>query len=200
MKKSTKVILWVFGILAVIIFPDFNMHYQNIILKLDKLPTAYRTYSALVDIKDDEYEIVNFFNAESLLELNDSTIVIITNAISQDNSDTLVGKNWYKINLEGMVTDSLNFSYPQGDDKHFYKTFNNYIVDIAANTYSTWLIDNDSTSKPIENLQPNKIYSSAEVAKMTAEDKYVHSEIIQLENGDYINKVIFYRDKSFCKI
>ena len=177
MKKSTKVILYVVGILAVIILPDFNMHYQNIILKLDPLPEAYRSYSALADLKDDQYDVVNFLSAEPALQLNDSTIAII--AVNKQNE---------------------KLSYHQHDDKHFYKTFRNYIVDVVANSYNTWLIDSDTTSKPIKNLKPNKIYSSSELEKLISADSYIHSEINYLENGDYNNKLIFYRDKSLHTI
>ena len=199
MKKSTKVILYVVGILAVIILPDFNMHYQNIILKLDPLPEAYRSYSALADLKDDEYEVVDFLIAGPIIQLSDSTIAIIA-VNKQNDKDSLIQKTWYKVNLKGIVTDSLKLSYHQHDDKHFYKTFRNYIVDVVANSYNTWLIDSDTTSKPIKNLKPNKIYSSSELEKLISADSYIHSEINHLENGDYNNKLIFYRDKSLHTI
>ncbi|TDG35606.1 hypothetical protein EZJ43_13380 [Pedobacter changchengzhani] len=199
MKKSTKIILWITGITAIIILPDANLYYQNIILKLDRLPKAYRNYSALADLKDDKYEVVDFFGAEPLLQLNDSTIAIIAVAKQNDN-DILVQKTWYKINLRGIVIDSLKLSYKREDDKHFYKTFNSYIVDIGANTYNTWLIDSDTTWKPIKNLQPNKVYDSKEVEKMISADNYVHSAIIQLKNGEELNHLIFFKDKGFHAI
>ncbi len=199
MKKRTKVLLSVIGIFGIIILPDFNMHYQNITLKLDQLPNAYKSYSALANLKDDTYEVLDFLSREPVLQLNDSTIAIVADLENENNNGDSVRRTWYKVNLKGVIRDSLVLGYTQGESKHFYKTFNNYIVDIEANTYNTWLIDSDATSKPIENLHPTKIYSSAEVEKVMLVGNYVFSTTIQSEKseGDDINKLIFYRNKSF---
>ena len=194
--------IWIGVIIAVIILPDLNMHYQNVMLKLDRLPKAYRSYSSLAEIKDDTYDVVDFFSAQSVLQLNDSTIAIVTNAINQNTNDSLVIKTWYKINLKGVITDSLALNYQLENSNHLYKTFNNYIVDVEANTYSSWLTDSDTTRNPIENTQPNKIYSSAEVGKIISAENYVHSAIIPLKNSDedYMHKLIFYRNGNFHTI
>ncbi len=199
MKNRSKISLWVVGIVAVIILPDFNMHYQNITLKLDRLPKAYQSYSTLANIKDDTYEVIDFFSREPVLQLNDSTIAIVADLDSQNKDGDLLRRTWYKVNLKGVISDSLGFDYTQGEAKHFYKTFTNYIVDVEANTYNTWLIDSDTTSKSIKNLQPRKIYNSAEVEKLISADNFVYSAVINTEeeDGDAIIKLIFYRDKSF---
>ena len=66
-------------IVAIIVLPDASMYYRRLKLKFETLPEVYKSYSTLDSIKDDYYEVIEFENdgREFILQLNDSTIVII---------------------------------------------------------------------------------------------------------------------------
>lgn len=90
------------------------MYYQRYKLRLEKLPNIYKTYATIDSIKDNDYEIleINGAYSEPVLQINDSTIVII-NGYSEETEDGSrdVKNAWYKINNGGQITDSLNYKY-----------------------------------------------------------------------------------------
>ncbi|MFD2287120.1 hypothetical protein GJU39_10755 [Pedobacter petrophilus] len=214
MKKSDKIILWIVGILAVIILPDANLYYQRYKLKGDKLPEMYKNYSTLDSISDDIYEVleVNGANHNPVIQLNDSTIMVI-NKSSEETEDGSRNEinSWCKINLKGQITGSLNYAYNDRKQNHNYQTFYNYVVDFYGNTYNTWIINSDSTRKPIKNLNENKIFSVDEAEQIISTHEYLYNENIPADTSgnDRKQKILifkngvfnyFYADKYFNKV
>ena len=202
MKKRTKIILWVIGIIAIIILPDANMYYQRFKLKGENLPEAYKNYAELDSLKDDTYEVVKIDGGyhQPVIQLNDSTIMINTGYSDQNNDGSRTEKYiWYKINLKGQLADSLRYIYNDQKQNHTYITYNDYVVDAKNNTYNTWIKNNDATNKPIANLNTDKVFSSAEAEKLITTHEYVHTETIFGDNDqtESKEKIIIFKDGIF---
>ena len=202
MKKSTKIILWIIGIIAVIILPDANLYYQRYKLKGDKLPEVYKSYTTLDSIKDDAYEVLTIGGGfhHPVLKLNHNTIMIIYSASEQTEDGSREERNsWYKINLNGQITDSLNYAYNDRKEDHNYQTFYNYVVDVKGNTYNSWLLNNDSTNKPIKNLNENKIFSDAEAKQIISKYEYLYNQNIPADNtgNERKQKILIFKDGIF---
>ena len=201
MKKSIKIILWLIGIVAVIILlPDASMYYQHLKLKSDTLPEVYKNYHTLDSIQDDYYEVLKIESEyqEPVLQINDTTIVIIGGYSKELDNGSRAEKNvWYKVNLKGEIIDSLSYEYNDRQETHFYRTYHGYIVDTEKNTYSSWLINGDSSTKYFKNLNDNKIFSSLEAEHIIKEKEFMHSERISsdqdVEEAKY--KLIVYKDE-----
>ncbi len=212
MKKVVKIFLWVIvGILAIILLPDVSMYYQQLKLSFDRLPKVYENYHTIDSIKDDYYEVLEIESdySEPVLQINDSTIVIIGNYSKETEDRSRVEKNvWYKVNLQGQITDSLEYQYSDRKEKHSYKTYHGYIVDTEQNTYNTWLINSDNTIKYFKNLKENKVFTAKEAGKITTESEFMNAERISSDSDKeeakykliiYKNKVwnYFYTDKDW---
>lgn len=201
MKKSTKIILWVVGILAIIILPDANLYYQRYKLKGDKLPEVYKNYNTLDSISDNIYEVLEVDGGRNpVIQINDSTIMII-NSRSEETKDGSweEANSWCKINLKGQITDSLNYAYNDRKGNHNYQTFNNYVVDIKSNTYNTWVINNDSTRKPIKNLNDNKVFSNDEAKHIISTHAYLYNENIPADTSgnERKQKILIFKNGVF---
>ena len=187
MRKSTKIILWVsIGIFAIIFLPDVSIYYQRIKLSFDKLPDSYRSYTTIDSIKDNQYEVVEFLSDynEPVLQMNDTTIVVICSYSKETKDGSRAEKNvWYKINLKGQITDSLNYQYNDRKENHFYRTYHGYIVDIKNDTYNTWLTNSDTTNRRFKNLNEDKIFTVKDATQITEEREFMHAERIS-SDGD----------------
>ncbi|WP_026976793.1 hypothetical protein [Flavobacterium tegetincola] len=214
MKKSTKIILWIIGILALIILPDANLYYQRYKVKGDKLPEIYKNYNTLDSLKDDTYEVLFIEGGlyDPAIQLNDSTILLIYSSSQESEDGTREEENsWYKINLKGQITDSLHYAYNDRKADHNYQTFNNYVVDVRGNTYNNWIINKDSTSKPIRNLNEDKIFSDGEAKQILSKYEYLYNENIPADRSgnERKQKILifkngifnyFYADKYFIEL
>ena len=127
MKLNFKKIFLISSILILIVFlPDINLYYQRYKLRNEKLPDKYKNQTELENLKDDYYEIIDLegISSESIIQANDSTIVVLfNNSKDSEKGGWDYEKIWYKINLQGQITDSLKYSY-SNIDEHNYKTFN----------------------------------------------------------------------------
>ena len=105
--------LWIIiGVLAIILVPDTDMYYQRLKLKFDTLPEVYKKYHTLDSIQDDYYEVLEIVSEyyEPVLQINDSTIVIIADYSKENDDGSRAEKNvWYKVNLKGKIIDSLKY-------------------------------------------------------------------------------------------
>ncbi|WP_347219209.1 hypothetical protein [Chryseobacterium sp.] len=197
--KKKSVILWSIAIIAVIILPDAQMYYQRYKLRSERLPEQYKSYSTLDSLKDKDYEIIELSSGihEPVIKENDSTIVIITKR-DRDAEREGVGNiyTWYKINMKGQITDSLQYQYNTENGVHNYQTFNDYIVDVDQNTYSNWMKDGDTTHYPYKNLDDAKIFSVAETEDIIAERDYMYDDIIHSESSgnEYKYKLTVFKD------
>ncbi|MEJ5105746.1 hypothetical protein [Chryseobacterium sp. MYb328] len=197
--KKKSVILWGIILIAVILLPDAEMYYQRYKLRSEKLPEQYKSYSTLDNLKDTDYEIIKISYGihEPVIQENDSTIVIIT---KRDRDSEKAGAantyTWYKINLKGQITDSLQYQYNTENGLHNYQTFNDYIVDVDQNTYSNWMKDGDTTHYPYKNLDDAKIFSVAETEDITANRDYMYDDIIHSESpgNEYKYKLTVFKD------
>lgn len=186
LTKKT-IILGSIAIVAIILLPDSQMYYQRYKLKSEKLPEQYKSYTTLDNLKDKDYEIIKLSRGihEPIIQENDSTIVIITkrdhNADKEGADNTYT---WYKINLKGKITDSLQYQYNTENGIHNYQTFNDYIVDVDQNTYTNWLKDGDTTHYPYKNLNDAKIFSVAETENIIADHDYMYDDIIHAESQE----------------
>ncbi|MEO5911629.1 MAG: hypothetical protein ABIP95_12120 [Pelobium sp.] len=212
MKKSTKIILWIISIIAIIILlPDANLYYQRLKLNFETLPNVYKNYRTIDSIKDDEYEVKEFLSTynESVFQINDSTIVIMVNDSKETENKSRDEKHiWYTVNSRGQITDSLKYVYNDRKENHNYKTFDRYIVDTEKNTYNTWLTNGDAKNRTFDNLKQNQIFTAKEALKITAEKELMNAERIS-SDGDkdlakfklivYKNKIwnYFYTDKDW---
>lgn len=187
MKKNTKIILWIIGIVAMIILlPDANLYYQRFKLNFETLPDVYKSYRTIDRIKDDQYEVKEFLSTynESVLQINDSTIVIMVNDSRETENRSRDQKHiWYKINRLGQITDSLKYVYNDRKENYNYKTFHRYIVDTKKDTYNTWLTNGDTTNRMLNNLTENQIFTAQEALKITAEKELMNTERIS-SDGD----------------
>lgn len=197
--KKKYIILWCVIIIAIIIFPDIKMYYQQYKLRSEKLPEKFLSYSTLDNLKDHDYEVLKIYGGfnEPVLQGNDSTIIIISGSRkeSKDGGDDIVNK-WYKINLNGQITDSLQYSYKSLNSTHSYQTFNDYIVDVDQNTYSNWIKDGDTIHYPYKNITDNKIFSVSEAQKIIADKEYMYDDIIHSDttDNDYKYKLVVFKD------
>ncbi|MDM1555584.1 hypothetical protein HX126_13535 [Chryseobacterium indologenes] len=197
--KKKSLILWSIAAIAIIILPDSEMYYQRYKLKSEKLPELYKSYPTLDSLKDHDYEIIKLSRGihEPVIQENDSTIVIIT---KRDHDSKKEGADniytWYKINLKGQITDSLQYQYNTENGIHNYQTFNDYIVDVDQNTYSNWLKDGDTTHYPYKNLNEAKIFSVAETEDIIADRNYMYDDIIHSESpgNEYKYKLTVFKD------
>lgn len=202
MKKSIKIILWIVGICAVVILPDSNLYYQRYKLKRDKLPEIYKSYHTLDNLKDDTYEVVSieggFYNP--VIQLKDSTIVIIYSSSEESSDGSREEQNsWYKINLQGQLTDSLNYAYNDRKEKHNYQTFYNYVVDVGGNTFNNWILNNDSISIPILNLNENKVFSAAEAKQIISTHDFLYNQNIPAvtNKNERKQKIVIFKNGVF---
>ncbi len=199
MKLNFKKIFLISSILILIVFlPDINLYYQRYKLRNEKLPDKYKNQTELENLKDDYYEIIDLegISSESIIQANDSTIVVLfNNSKDSEKGGWDYEKIWYKINLQGQITDSLKYSY-SNIDEHNYKTFNSYIVDTKKNTFNHWIINNDTLSYKFKNIDENKIFSIEEAKEIIANRKFMYSERIQSDiNEDEVKyKLIVYKD------
>ncbi|MFD2287121.1 hypothetical protein GJU39_10760 [Pedobacter petrophilus] len=210
MRKSTKIILWIIlGILAIILLPDFSMYYQRLKLNFETLPDVYKSCRTIDSVKDDAYEVKEFLSYKPVLQVNDSTIVIVVNDSKETENRSRDEKHiWYKINKQGQITDSLKYFYKDRKQNHSYRTFNGYIVDTENNTYNTWLTNADTTTRAFKNLNENNVFTAKEAVKITAEKELMNAERISSDGNQeqakfklivYKNKVwnYFYTDKDW---
>ena len=82
MKLNFKKIFLISSILILIVFlPDINLYYQRYKLRNEKLPDKYKNQTELENLKDDYYEIIDLegISSESIIQANDSTIVVLFN-------------------------------------------------------------------------------------------------------------------------
>lgn len=203
MKLTVKEISLYLGILvSIIILPDINMYYHKYKLRSEKLPDIYKNKVELYNLKDDYYEIIDLGNitSESILQINDSTIIIYNSTNKDSKEGGWDSENvWYKINLKGQIIDSLKYNYNSLQDEHFYKTFNNYIVDIKQKTFCNWITNSDITHYPIKNLDEDKIFSKKEAEEITNNGIMIDTEYIYLgENGaNSKNKILLFKNDSW---
>lgn len=197
--KKKSVILWSLAILALIILPDSQIYYQRYKLRSEKLPDKYKSYSTLENLKDHDYEVIQLSRGihEPVIQENDSTIIIITKRdqhSQQEGADNTY--TWYKINLKGRITDSLQYHYNTEKGIHNYQTFNDYILDVDQNTYSNWIKDGDTTHYPYKNLDDAKIFSAAETEDIIANRDYMYDDIIHSESpgNEYRYKLTVFKD------
>ncbi|MDN3691788.1 hypothetical protein QWZ06_05740 [Chryseobacterium tructae] len=196
-KKSF--IFWGIAIVAIIILPDAEMYYQRYKLRSEKLPEQYQSYTTLDSLKDNDYEIIKLSRGihEPVIQENDSTIVIIT---KRDHDSKKEGADniytWYKINLKGQITDSLQYKYNTEKGIHNYQTFNDYILDVDQNTYTNWIKNGDTTHYPYKNINDAKIFSVAETKAITAEREYMYDDIIHSDTtgNEYKYKLTVFKD------
>ncbi|MEO5911630.1 MAG: hypothetical protein ABIP95_12125 [Pelobium sp.] len=199
MKKGTKIILWIIGIIAVIILPDANLYYQRYKLKGDKLPAIYKSYNTIDSVKDDIYEVllIDGGNHNPVIQLNDTTIMIIYSASQETKDGSREEENsWYKIDLKGQITDSLHYAYNDRKENHNYQTFKNHIIDLGDSTYNTWILNNDKTNRPLEKLGSDK--NSKEILPYQEEDrdlKYEDSTYDIDKNPTYIHRKYVKKDE-----
>lgn len=201
MNKLTKIILWIIiVVLAIIFLPDAPMYYQCLKLKFDALPKVYKSYQTIDSIKDDYYEvleIVSDYN-EPVLQINDTTIVIIGGYSKETEDGSRAEKNvWYKVNLNGQITDSLKYEYNERKESHFYGTYHGYIVDTKNNTFNNWLTNSDTTTRYFKNLKENKVFTAKEAGVITKEKEFMNAERISsdADKQEAKYKLIVYKDK-----
>ncbi|MFC6267841.1 hypothetical protein [Frigoriflavimonas asaccharolytica] len=195
-----KIILFVVIIAIIVILPDIPMHYEKYKLQSQKLPEIYQSYREIYNLEDDFYEeiaINNHFD-EPLLQINDSTVVIMSYSMNdgkdggKDIEDT-----WYKIDLKGQIKDSLHYAYNTLKEDHHYKTVNNFIIDTGKNTFNTWLENGDPVWYSFNVIEEDKVFSKDEANEIIGDNKnLIESNYIYLgENGqDSKNKVIIFKD------
>ena len=201
MSKKNKIIIWIIiGVFAIIFLPDVSLYYQRLKLKFDTLPKVYKSYQTIDRIKDDYYEVVKIVSAfsEPFLQINDSTIVIMSTYNTEAKDGSSIKKSvWYKINPHGKITDSLKYEYNERKKCHFYGTYHGYIVDTKNNTYNTWLINSDTTTKYFRNLKENKVFTAKEVGYIVKEKEFMNAERISSDEDkqEAKYKLIVYKDK-----
>lgn len=200
--KKKSVILWSIVIISVLFLPDAEMYYQQYKLRSEKLPEQYKSYPTLDSLKDKDYEIIKLTSGirEPIIQENDSTIVIITKRDLNSGKDGIGNiYTWYKINLKGQITDTLQYQYNTENGLHNYQTFNDYIVDVDQNTYSNWLKDGDTTHYPYKNLDDTKIFSVAETEDIIGERDYMYDDIIHSESpgNNYKYKLTVFKDNTW---
>jgi len=205
-KKIYKVGLYALLLIAflatVIIVPDFEMYKEKYKLRSQKLPNVYKTYPELSNLTDNDYEIIEIeYSVESIIQANDSTIVIVAgNSEELETGGWDTTDIWYKVNRKGQITDSLKYQYHNPKDPHSYRTYNDFIVDSEQNTYNNWIENNDTISYPFKNIDENKIFSNEEAKQIVADEKNImYSDYIYLgDNGtDSKNKVTIFKDNTW---
>jgi len=108
---------------CIIVLPDAGKYYRQLAVKFQRVQEVYRTCSTLDSLKDDDYEVlenwVQYF--ESILLINDSTLLGAESRFMDQGERKTTEDFWYKLDQNVHVVDSLTYIY-LNTTKHNYKT------------------------------------------------------------------------------
>ncbi len=153
MSKKGKFILIIAFITLFFIGPNIPNLYKQFIVQFETLPEEFKTYKYLEGVQSDSSfnkRVFNSIYSEYAFEINDSLICLTTHHTDKKDS-TITHTTWFKINNSGNIIDSLCIS------DEYIQDHDNYLVNIEKSYYSTWLLDGDSSMRPIQLIENAKI-------------------------------------------
>lgn len=194
--KAIKIILL---ITIIILLFWLYKNRSNIIepykIRFESTPTEFHNYQYLRKLATKQNSDIRLFDASIVRSghINGDSLIWIVEYGDSRKDESLDVDTYYKINIEGVVIDSLKIF------NHHTRNINDYLINKKDSYFYSWLIDGDRTKKPIIPIQ-NKttLLTEKELEPYLKDAVSISSYILRDSTTDCnIQKIIFYKNKTW---
>jgi hypothetical protein len=198
MKKIKMILLIIITILLFWLYKNKSNFIEPYKLRSESTPAEYQNYQLLMKLATKQNSDIRLFDAPIVRSghINGDSLIWIVEYGDSDKADSLKVDTYYKINIEGVVIDTLKVF--NGHTSYI----NDYLINKKDNYFYSWLKDGDRTKKPIVPIHTKSTLLTEKELELHLKDAVSVCSYILRDSttGHNVQRIIFYKNKTWYEV